>query len=107
LKLAELVKAAGFDGYFETAFIPINLIEKTVSDPRIKGVHLTGHKNTGKALAELCGKHMKRITCELGGSDPFIVCDDADLEATVKLAARARLINTGQICIAAKRFLVH
>lgn len=50
---------------------------------------------------------MKRITCELGGSDPFIVCDDADLEATVKLAARARLINTGQICIAAKRFLVH
>lgn len=95
LKLAEVFKAAGLEGYFETGFVPIPLLEKVISDPRVKGVHVTGHKNTGKIIASLAGKYMKKIVCELGGSDPFVVLDDANLENAVESAIRARLTNTG------------
>jgi succinate-semialdehyde dehydrogenase/glutarate-semialdehyde dehydrogenase len=73
----------------------------------VAGVSFTGHTNNGKILAALCGKYLKKITCELGGNDPFVVLEDANVDEAVKLAAQARLMNSGQICINAKRFIVH
>ena len=80
--------------------------DRVVDDPRIKGVALTGSVAAGQSIAARAGKNLKPSSMELGGSDAFIVLDDADLEHTIKWAVWGRMYNTGQTCCAAKQFIV-
>ncbi len=93
-------------GVFTNTFLRIDDIEQVVADPRIQGVTLTGSERAGSAVAALAGKHLKKSVLELGGSDPFIVLDAEDMEATVKAATAGRMQNTGQACTASKRLIV-
>lgn len=77
-----------------------------VADPRVQGVSVTGSERAGSAVAELAGRHLKKVALELGGSDPFILLSTDDLDATVEMAVGARLDNNGQACNGAKRFIV-
>lgn len=98
---------AGFpQNVFRTLLIGSTAVEEVINHPKIKAVTLTGSEPAGKKVAESCGKVLKKTVLELGGSDPFIVLEDADIDAAVKTAVTARLINNGQSCIAAKRFIV-
>src|SRR4051812_38378835 len=81
-------------------------IADVIADPRLQGVSLTGSGRAGAAVAELAGRHLKKVVLELGGSDPFIVLQNEDLDAVVQAAVGGRLENTGQACNAAKRFIV-
>ncbi len=91
---------------FRTILVGHETISKLVADDLIKGISFTGSTEAGARIAECAGKHLKKLVLELGGSDPFIILDDADLEIAVKNAVLGRTINTGQSCIAAKRFIV-
>jgi succinate-semialdehyde dehydrogenase/glutarate-semialdehyde dehydrogenase len=82
-------------------------VDKLVADSRIKAATVTGSTSAGSAVAATAGKHLKKTVLELGGSDPFIVLPSADLDAAIEAATTARLLNNGQSCIAAKRFIVH
>jgi succinate-semialdehyde dehydrogenase / glutarate-semialdehyde dehydrogenase len=98
---------AGFPEHvFQSVFIDNNDVEKIISSDYIHGVALTGSEKAGSIVASVAGKHIKKTVLELGGSDPFIVLKDADLEKTVKVATTSRMQNAGQSCIAAKRFIV-
>jgi succinate-semialdehyde dehydrogenase/glutarate-semialdehyde dehydrogenase len=81
-------------------------IESVIADPRVQGVSLTGSERAGAAVAEIAGRHLKKVVLELGGSDPFILLSTNDMAATIEAAADARLDNSGQACNAAKRFIV-
>jgi succinate-semialdehyde dehydrogenase/glutarate-semialdehyde dehydrogenase len=81
-------------------------IESVIADPRVQGVSLTGSERAGAAVAEIAGRHLKKVVLELGGSDPFILLSTNDMAATIEAAANARLDNSGQACNAAKRFIV-
>ncbi len=81
-------------------------IESVIADPRVQGVSLTGSERAGAAVAEIAGRHLKKVVLELGGSDPFILLSTDDMAATIEAAADARLDNSGQACNAAKRFIV-
>ncbi|HEY5858349.1 MAG TPA: NAD-dependent succinate-semialdehyde dehydrogenase [Aldersonia sp.] len=81
-------------------------IESIIADPRVQGVSLTGSEAAGAVVAEAAGRHLTKVVLELGGSDPFLVLDDADLDATVTCAVTGRITNAGQACTAAKRFIV-
>lgn len=106
--LEEMVLRAGFpEGLFQNLFISIEQAAKVIDDERIAAVTLTGSVRAGSAVAERAGKNMKKVVLELGGSDPFIVLEDADVPEAAKVGALARLQNAGQSCIAAKRFLIH
>ncbi len=107
LKLEEIFRAAGFpEGAFQTLLISGPEASALMADDRIKGAALTGSEQAGSSLASAAGKQIKRTVLELGGSDPFIVLESADLEAAADVAVFARMQNNGQSCIAAKRFIV-
>ncbi len=103
----KLWKDAGApDGLYTNLLISYDQANQLIDDPRIKGVALTGSSGAGKKVAERAGQNLKKSTMELGGSDAFIVLEDADLEETVKWAVWGRMNNTGQSCVASKRFIV-
>jgi len=105
--IAELFTQCGLpDGVYTNLFIPSEFVEAIVSDKRVQGVSLTGSEKAGAAVAAIAGKNLKRSVLELGGNDPFIVLEDADLEKTVELAVKGRMVNAGQSCVASKRFIV-
>ena len=94
------------EGLYSTIVCDVDEVENLISDPRIHGVSLTGSTSAGSAVAQLAGKSLKPSLLELGGSNAFIITDDADLEDALETAWLARMQNTGQSCIAAKRFIV-
>lgn len=94
------------EGVFRTFMVRAGQVEKLVADDRIHAVTLTGSEPAGRSVAALAGQHLKKTVLELGGSDAFIVLEDADLERAVQGAATSRFLNAGQSCIAAKRFIV-
>jgi succinate-semialdehyde dehydrogenase/glutarate-semialdehyde dehydrogenase len=107
LAIEEIFREAGFPrGLFATALVGSSAVAALIADPRIVAVTLTGSDSAGSKIAEQAGRVLKKTVLELGGSDPFIVLADADLAAAARTAADARLVNSGQSCIAAKRFIV-
>src|SRR5207245_180230 len=106
LAIEEAFREAGFpQGLLRTVLVSGSAIEPIIADHRIRAVTLTGSSDTGSRIAELAGRALKKTVLELGGSDPYIVLADADIEAAAKTGARARNQNNGQSCIAAKRFI--
>ncbi|MGW1848762.1 aldehyde dehydrogenase family protein [Streptomyces sp. NPDC001966] len=105
--LERLVAEAGFPvGAYVNVYATNEQIAEVIADPRVHGVSLTGSERAGAAVAEIAGRHLKKVVLELGGSDPFIVLSTDDLDSVVDAAVSARLDNTGQACNAAKRFVV-
>ncbi len=107
LALEDIFRRAGFpDGAFQTLLIGSGQVAEVLDDPRIKAVTLTGSTEAGSRVASQAGRLIKKTVMELGGSDPFIVMPGANLEEAVSTAIKARLINNGESCIAAKRFIL-
>ncbi|MCA9226569.1 MAG: aldehyde dehydrogenase family protein, partial [Planctomycetales bacterium] len=92
---------------FTTLLIGSNEVADVIAHPAVRAVTLTGSDAAGRSVSRVAGEHLKKTVLELGGSDPFIVLADADVESTARAAAQARTLNSGQSCIAAKRFIVH
>ena len=108
LLVEALTRRAGFPrGVFQTLLIDVDQVETVLADDRIAAVTLTGSEAAGRAIAAQAGWLLKKSVLELGGSDPFIVFPSANVELAASVAVKARCINNGQSCIAAKRFLVH
>lgn len=106
-KMADIFAEAGFPaGAYTNIFATNEQAAAIIADDRVQGVSLTGSERAGRAVAEVAGRNLKKVVLELGGSDPFIVMSTDDMEATVTAAADARLDNNGQVCNAAKRFIV-
>ena len=107
LAIEALLRDAGFPAdLLRVVRLPGARVEPLIGDPRIAAVTLTGSVEAGRAVAAAAGTAIKKTVLELGGSDPYLILEDADLEAAVSTCATARLINSGQTCIAAKRFVV-
>ncbi|HYO70117.1 MAG TPA: NAD-dependent succinate-semialdehyde dehydrogenase [Archangium sp.] len=106
LALEELFLRAGFPpGVFQTLLVDVAGVRRLIEDPRIRAVTLTGSEGAGRDVGQRAGQQLKKVVLELGGSDPFVVLPGADLDTAVETAVKARLINNGQSCIAAKRFI--
>ncbi len=108
---AELIEEAfivsGFPkGLFTNVFIAPSDVEWIIADSRVRGISLTGSEQAGRSVAALAGKHLKKTVLELGGSNAFLLLDDASVKKAVKEAVKARLVNAGQSCIASKRFII-
>src|ERR687888_1534355 len=106
LKIEQAFKDAGFPDHVFQSIIGDYRAGEALIQSQIDAVSFTGSITTGRRVAELASKGLKKFVLELGGSDPFVVLEDADLNQTAHMAAQARLLNTGQSCIAAKRFIV-
>ncbi|WP_299604540.1 NAD-dependent succinate-semialdehyde dehydrogenase [uncultured Aquimarina sp.] len=107
LMIEDIFRKAGYPEYcFQTIIATHDQVEDIIGDDRIKGVSFTGSEKAGKKIAELAGKYLKKIVLELGGSNACIISEDADLDKYIDTIVKARLQNTGQSCIAAKRYIV-
>jgi len=107
LNIEEVFRDAGFPEYaFKTLLIGSKQVNAIIDNPIIKAATLTGSEYAGAAVAARCGEKIKKTVLELGGSDPYIVLEDADLDLAAEQCAKSRLLNTGQSCIGAKRFIV-
>lgn len=107
LAFARLFEEAGAPaGVYTNLFASIEQIGRVIDDPRVQGVMLTGSERAGAAVAERAGRNLKKVVLELGGSDPFIVLEDAPLEWAINSAIAGRMLNTGQCCVGSKRIIV-
>lgn len=107
LAIEYLVREAGFpSNVFRTLLIGSNAVKTVIENPLIKAVTLTGSTPAGKAVASVAGSVLKKSVLELGGSDPYLILEDADIETAARLCVTSRLLNAGQSCIGAKRFIV-
>ncbi|MGW6174029.1 NAD-dependent succinate-semialdehyde dehydrogenase [Arthrobacter sp. NPDC055138] len=107
LAMEALFRDAGLpEGAYVNVFASNEQVADIIADPRVQGVSLTGSERAGSAVAEIAGRNLKKVVLELGGSDPFIVLDGQNLDATVKAAVAGRMGNAGQACTASKRFIV-
>ena len=107
LAIEEIVQKAGFpENVFQALLIGSGEVDAVIAHPHVKAVTLTGSEGAGSKVAEKAGEEIKKTVLELGGSDAFIVLEDADLEQAAEVAVKSRMVNTGQSCIAAKRFIV-
>jgi succinate-semialdehyde dehydrogenase/glutarate-semialdehyde dehydrogenase len=108
LAIEAIFREAGFpDGAFQTLLISSSMVNAVIADDRVRATTLTGSEGAGSKVAEASGKYLKPTVLELGGSDPFIVMPSADIDLAIRTAVTARVQNTGQSCIASKRFIVH
>ena len=107
MQLEQLFQDAGFpEGVFQSLLIFVSDVSDVIKSDIVQAVTLTGSGRAGASVASIAGKHIKKTVLELGGSDPFIVLEDADLEKTLEIAINARFQNAGQSCIAGKRFII-
>ncbi len=107
LAIEEAFRKAGFpENVFKTVLIDVPETLRLIDDDLVDAVSLTGSNRAGEEIGAHAGRKIKKVVLELGGSDPYIVLDDADVEKAGRMAANARMINAGQSCIAAKRFIV-
>jgi succinate-semialdehyde dehydrogenase/glutarate-semialdehyde dehydrogenase len=107
LAIEKIFREAGFpQDLFRTLMISAKKVEEVIVNPHVKAVTLTGSEPAGSQVASIAGRELMKTVLELGGSDPYIVLEDADIDACVKTSVTARMINAGQSCIAAKRFIV-
>lgn len=105
--LQRIFEVSGFGhGVFTNVHTGYSGVEQMISDPRIRGVSLTGSENAGRIVGALAGKYLKKSVLELGGNNAFLIMDDASIKKAAKAAVKARMVNAGQSCIASKRFLV-
>jgi succinate-semialdehyde dehydrogenase/glutarate-semialdehyde dehydrogenase len=107
LAFARLFEQAGApEGVYTNLFISIEQAGRVIDDPRVRGVTLTGSERAGAAVAERAGRNLKKVVLELGGSDPFIVLEDAPLDWAIQSAVTGRMLNAGQCCVGSKRIIV-